>query len=113
MLYVNKITDDASQIMTLTGITGLQIILTLRFMPRIQQWVMGIDDGVTSIQGISVLNGLNLLRQWKNNISYGIQCVTNNNLDPYQQTDFADQIASLYLLDAADVAAIEEQWFEA
>lgn len=97
--------------MILTGITGLQVTLTLRYMPRIQQWIMGVDDGTNSFQGISVLNSLNLLRQWKNKISYGIQCVTTNNLDPYQVTDFSNQIASLYLLNAADVAAIESAWF--
>lgn len=111
MLYINKITDDASQIMVLTGITGIQITMTLRYMPRIQQWVMGVDDGVNSIQGISVLNSLNLLRQWKNSLSYGIQCITTNGLDPYQVTDFSNQVANLYLLNASDVIAIEDQWF--
>lgn len=112
MLYVNKITNDPSQIMTLTGITGIQITMTLRYMPRTQQWVMGVDDGSNSIQGINVLNGLNILRQWKNILSYGIQCTTTTNLDPYLVTDFANQVANLYLLDASDVAAIEEAWFE-
>lgn len=111
MLYVNKITQDASQIMVLTGITGIQITVTLRYMPRIQQWIMGVDDGTTFIQGISVVNGLNILRQWKNVISYGIQCTTNTGVDPYLVTDFANQVANLYLLDADDVAAIESAWF--
>lgn len=111
MLLINQLTGDASQIMTLTGIPGIQITMTLRYMPRIQQWIMGVDDGTTSIQGISVLNGLNLLRQWKNSISYGIMCTTNNGLDPYQVTDFLNGVANLYLLNVNDVAAIESEWF--
>lgn len=111
MLYINKITKDASQIMVLTGITGIQITMTLRYIPRIQQWIMGVDDGTNSIQGISIVNSLNLLRPWKNILSYGIQCVTNNGLDPYQVTDFANAVANLYLLNSTDVAAIEAKWF--
>lgn len=112
MLYLNKITSAPSQIMTLTGINGIQIVMTLRYMPRIQQWILGVDDGTNSIQGISVLNSLNLLEQWSNVLSYGIQCTTTNNLDPYQITDFASQIANLYLLDVDDIAAIKQAWFE-
>ena len=58
MLYINKITDSASQILTLTGIAGIQITMTLRYMPRIQQWVLGVSYGTTSIQGIAVKTGL-------------------------------------------------------
>lgn len=111
MLYINKITKDARQNLILTGIPGIQIALTLRFMPRIQTWIMGIDDGTNSIQGISVVGGLNLLRQYKNVLNYGISCVCPDGLDPYQNTDFATERCTLYLLDAADVAQIEADWF--
>jgi hypothetical protein len=111
MLYINQITNDASQSLILTGIPGIEITMTLTYMPRIQQWIMGIDDGTNSIQGISVLNSPNILRQWKNILSYGISCVTLNSLDPYQITDFADQVANLFLLNAADVAAVEAEFF--
>lgn len=112
MILIDNITDDASQIMTLTGIPGVQIVFTLRFMPRIQQWVMGVNDGTNSIQGISVLTGLNILRQWKNILPYGIACVRSDGLDPYQINDFSSGISNLYLLNAADVANIEAEWFE-
>ena len=111
MLNIDNITDDAMQALTLTGIPGISIALTLRYMPRTQLWVMGVDDGTTSIQGINVVTGLNLLRQWKNVISYGIACVRTDGLDPYQIGDFQNQVANLYLLDAADVANIEAEWF--
>lgn len=111
MLLLNGITDDAQQAITLTGVPGINIAFTLRYMPRTQNWIMGVDDGTTSIQGIAVMNSLNMLRQWKNNISYGIACIRNDGLDPYQLTDFSSGLANLYLLDGADVAAIEAGWF--
>ena len=112
MLYINKITAAPSQIATLTGIPGVNITMRLRFLPRVQQWVADFDDGTIQIYGVSVMCSVNLLRQWKNVIPYGISCIVANGLDPYQVTDFASQAANLYLLDATDVATIEEEWFQ-
>jgi len=112
MLYINKVTDDPQQQVNLTGIPGYTIMMTLRFMPRLQMWIAGFTVGSTIINGIRVVTSLNLLRQFKNNIPFGIQCITTNGLDPYQATDFATQAANLYLLNADDVAAIEAGVFE-
>ena len=111
MLYINKITNSASQKLTLTGIPGIQITVTLEYMPRIQQWIMGFNDGTTNVQGITITCGVNILRQWKNNIIFGISCLRNDGLDPYQISDFSDQVANLYLLNAAEVAQVEAEWF--
>lgn len=111
MLLLPNITSDASQSFTLTGIPGVTIAMTLRYMPRAQLWVAGFNDGTTSIQNISVVTSLNILRPWKNNINYGIGCFRGDGLDPYLITDFSEGIASLYLLDSSDVAAIEENYF--
>lgn len=111
MLLIPNISSDASQSFTLTGIPGVTISMTLRYMPRAQLWVAGFDDGVTSIQGVNVVTALNLLRQWKNNISYGMACVRYDGLDPYLITDFTQGVASLYLLDSTEVAQIEQDYF--
>jgi hypothetical protein len=111
MLYINKITNDPLQQLILNGIPNLQITLQLQYYPRSQRWAMNINDGVFQANGIAVVCGLNLLRQWKNIISYGITCIRPDGLDPYQLDDFQNQVANLYLLDSADVAQIEQQWF--
>ena len=111
MLYINKISDDPTQQLILIGIASIQITLVLRFMPRIQRWVMDVSYGDWAVKGISVVGGLNLLRQWRNIIPFGISCVCPDNLDPYQITDFANQRAVLFLLDADDVAQVEKDWF--
>ncbi len=111
MLYINKITNDASQQLILTGIPGIQITMTMRFMPRIQQWMAGFSYGTFSAQGIPVLGNLNILRQWKNVIPFGISCVCKNGLDPYTVDDFANNAADLFLLNSDDIAQIEADWF--
>jgi hypothetical protein len=111
MLYINKITNDPSQQMTLTGIPGVQIQMTLRFMPRIKRWMMGITYNSFSAQGLGVVSSVNLLRQFRNIIPFGMSCVTMNGLDPFTVDDFENQTANLYLLDSADVSTVESEWF--
>ena len=107
MLYLNHLTNDPQQQANLTGLPGSQIVLTLRFMPRIQRWIMGVVWNGKSIQGIGVTTSLNMLRQYRNIIPFGIACVADSGLDPYTVNDFQNQAANLYLLDSDDVAAIE------
>jgi len=111
MLYIPNITNAPSQQMILTGINGLSINMNLQFMPRINQWIMAIDDGTFQVNGLAVVTSLNLLRQWRNIITYGISCTMLGGLDPYQISDFQFQNANLYLLDATDVQTIETEWF--
>ena len=111
MLYINHLTSDPQQQANLTGIPGVSIGLTLRFMPRVQRWIMGLTYGTESIQGIAVTTSPNMLRQYRNIIPFGIACLTASGLDPYTVNDFANQASNLYLLNAADVAAIEAELF--
>lgn len=111
MLYINKITNSASQQMVLTGIPGVQIDMTLRFMPRVQRWIMGVTYNDFSCQGVAVVNSLNILRQYENVLPFGICCIRADGLDPYQIGDFQDLSSNLYLLDQADIATINEEWF--
>lgn len=107
MLYINKITADPQQQMNLTGIPGVTINTTLRFMPRIQRWIMGFQFSGRSIQGVPVTTGLNILRQFKNNIPFGIACVSASGLDPFDVQAFISQSSNLYLLNSDDIAQIE------
>lgn len=111
MLYINKITNDPQQNMTLTGIPGLQIDMTLRFMPRIRAWEAGFSFNGQIIDGVSIVTCPNILRQFRNTIPFGIMCVRADGLDPYTVTDFSTQLSNLYLLDAADVQALEADFY--
>lgn len=111
MLYINHLTNDPQQQANLTGIPGLSIGLTLRFMPRVQRWIMGLTYGTTSLQGLAVTTSPNMLRQYRNIIPFGIACLTASGLDPYTVDDFQNQASNLYLLTAEDVAGIEAELF--
>jgi hypothetical protein len=111
MLYISKITNDPQQSMILTGLQGKRIAVALRYLPRVRQWIMDISDGVTTVNGLVITNSPNILRQWRNTFGFGIMCLRLDGLDPYALDDFANRVASLYLLDADDVAAIETEFF--
>lgn len=112
MLYINKITNDPQQDISLTGIPGLNIGMTLRFMPRTQSWIMGITYNNFSYQGIGVVVCENLLRQFQADLPFGISCIRLDGLDPYTVNDFANQTANLYLLDSTDVAWLEANFYK-
>ncbi len=108
---MNKITSDAQQQFLLTGITGITINLNLRYMPFQQIWTMDVSQGDFTANGIQVVAAPNLLRQFRNNIKFGLACLTNDALDPLYIDDFSAQRAGLYLLTAAEVLQIEGAYF--
>lgn len=112
MLYINKITNDPQQQLSLTGIPGLNINMTLRFMPRSQSWVLGITYNGLSYQGIGVVISENLLRQFQADLPFGIACLRADGLDPYTVDDFSTQLSNLYLLDSTDVAYLEANFYK-
>ena len=120
MLYINNLTNDAFQQFNLTGISGVQIKVLLKYFARVQRWFMDITYTATingqavtqEINGISVINSPNILRKFRNNIPFGIGCTNIYKVDPYQLTDFQNQFANLYLLDSNDVQTIEENYFK-
>jgi hypothetical protein len=73
---------------------------------------MDLSDGNGfELNGVRVVNSPNILRKYRNNINFGINCVTSNGLDPYFIDDFETQAAFLYLMDSEDVAETEEFYF--
>lgn len=112
MLLIRNLTNDSMQQFVLDGIPGIQVSVLLRFMPRTEIWNMDISYADFTAQGIPLVCGPNLLRQWRNIIPFGIACTSPYFLDPYTINDFIDGNATLYLLDASDVAAVEAELFE-
>lgn len=111
MLYINHLTNDPQQQTFVSGIPGLTITMNLRFMPRIQRWIMDIITPNWAAYGLGVTTHPNMLRQYRNQIPFGICCIAASGLDPYTINDFANQTANLYLLDSDDVAEIESGFF--
>ncbi len=111
MKLLNKINDNAHQKFFLTGNPGQRIILVLRYLASQQMWMADIEWGEFVLNGILVTASPNMLRNYKNLIPFGLACTVVDGLDPYYIDDFDKGRASLFLLSAAEVQAIEEAMF--
>lgn len=111
MRYIDKITDGSKQKFILVGESGEKIDFYLYYAPSQQSWFFDISYGDFTANGLKVSCSPNLLRQWKNKITFGLACITLNDLDPSRLTSFSNADAQLCLLNADDVANIEEVFF--
>lgn len=111
MRLLDKLTDDARQETTLTGIPGLRITLTMRYLPTQQRWMMDVVWGDFELRGAMMTASPNMLRNFKNILPFGLACVSNDGLDPYFINDFASGRCKLYLLNADELESIETAVF--
>lgn len=76
-------------------------------MPRIKQWIMGVQTGDSNIQGIAITTAPNILRQWRKILPFGMLCYSASGLDPFTVNDFVNGASNLYLLDSTDISLVE------
>ena len=60
------------------------------------------------VQGMRISNNLNILRQFKNQIPFGLACVSVNEREPMLQEDFNSGNSKLYILTSEEVEAYED-----
>lgn len=111
MRLINKINNTASQRMILTGNPNQRIILDVRFLPSMQQWVMDVEYEDFIAKNLTIVSSPNILRSYKNIIPFGLFCETDNGLDPYRIDDFNNGESRLYLLNETDIANQESLLF--
>lgn len=109
MFRIEKITTDPLQTQSLQLPDGTKINLTLYFVPMQYGWfIKELKYGDFVLNNLRITNGANILRQYKNQIPFGLGCVSDNDREPSQQQDFSSEASKLYILDAADVELYED-----
>lgn len=114
MVLIDNLTDAANQQTALQMPDGTTGTLALVYNGATQRWVFSVTH--QGFQG-GALNGQmlcvhpNILRNFKNLIPFGLAVVTSSGSDPVSVQDFANGSAQIFLLDASDVAAIEESFY--
>lgn len=118
MTRVDNLGDEPDQIVRLVLDDGSIITLELIYRPTTQRWTFDLSwPGPTAGGPGLTVNGVNLcvlpnvLRPWRNNIPFGLLCSSTDGADPFYIEDFLSGRVSLYLMDAADLAAVEKQFF--
>lgn len=117
MRLLNAITQDARQQFTLIGEAGQSISFTLFYLSTQQQWAFNLSYGNVNINGAVLTCSPNVLRGYKNLLNFGLMCISTDGEDPWYINDFVAPAPSspprisLFLLNAADVALVEEAYF--
>ena len=108
MKQVVEITSDYRQ-RHLLPIDGSEeyAYLTLEFKTNLNCWFYSITWGDFVTNNEQLTSGGNLLRQYQKIIPFGIVVLTSNLLDPVTLDAFTSGIASLYTLNASEVASVE------
>ena len=87
---------------------GYGVEITLKYYPYVSFWLMDVscEELNFKINGIRVCNCPNLLDCYRNKITFGISCFSqNNNIEPVFINDFSSGKTALYLLNAEETKA--------
>jgi hypothetical protein len=115
MQQITGISDNPAQVINLTADDGTTVTLTLEYRPQQSGWSVDVlwngTTPATELNGLRVTVFPNLVRQWKNLLTFGLACITQDGREPLSVDAFLSGYATLLLLNAADVASIESQIF--
>ena len=94
---------------TLVPIEGstVKLEMTLEFKPLQYAWFMSLVWGDFVVSNLQVTMSPNILRQWKNIIPFGITVYSKLGIDPVTLEDFNTGTSIMYILNAANVLAME------
>lgn len=109
MYPIQQITSIASQQQNLVLADGSTISFTIQFVPMQYGWfITQLIYGSFQINGLRITNSPNMLYQFKNQIPFGIACISKSDREPSQQQDFSSGASQLFILTAAEVQTYAE-----
>ena len=109
MLRITNMTSDPAQKRTLILPDGSNVILSMRFVPLQQNWIVTeLTRNDFTISGLRIVNSPNMLNQFRNIIPFGFACFSTANREPQLQEDFFSSASILYLLTQAECVQFAE-----
>lgn len=115
MNAITGLTDQACQQFNLPLPDGTQATMILSFRPNQQGWYYDLSwNGTPAWNGLGgqrLVAGPNIIRQFRTQITFGLGCITEANVDPMTQDAFINGTATMLVLSADDVAQIEAELY--
>ena len=115
MNQIQGLTDAPAQTFTVPLPDGSQLSVSITYSYNRAGWFISFDwngqtpDWQTGLMRVTTFP--NILRHFKGYLPFGIMVATADNGEPQGVSDWADGYASMYLLDAIDIAYIEATLF--
>lgn len=109
MLQIQQITDDSKQKQNLILPDGTSAALTISFIPQQNGWfILELSYLLFTLKNFRIFNSPNILHQYRNEIPFGLACVTKGDREPTQQQDFSSDNSKLFILTTAEVEEFTE-----
>lgn len=110
MKIINSISSQANQRFAFISDTQEQIVFKLKFDTLQQMWFMDVTTDTFALNNCAITCHPNILGKYSNIIDFGVQVVTENNIDPFRIDDFESGFATLGILNQDEIKEIES-WY--
>lgn len=111
MQAITNLSDEADQITKVVLDDGSVVTFEFIYQAAIERWTMNVAHTDLTVNGVNLCAGPNVLRDWRNLIPFGLSCLSTDGADPFYIEDFASGRITVYVLTAAEVAAVETTVF--
>lgn len=108
MNLIQGITEKAKQQMTIILEDGSNLRLFMEYRPNQLGWFYDASWGDWEVTGQRMVTSPNMLRAFRNVLPFDLAVFSAGNVEPLNQTDFADGTCGLYLAQGADRTEINE-----
>lgn len=109
MDLIQQITSDSLQAQRVVLADGTFFDITINFKPMQLGWyIQEITYGDFTLHGMRICISPNMFYQFKNQLPFGIACLSVDSREPTLQDDFSSGNVNLYLLSKAEVNQFSE-----
>ncbi|RTL04651.1 hypothetical protein EKK58_10095 [Candidatus Dependentiae bacterium] len=108
MRLITSFTADPTQSISLVLDDGSKVNFTMRYISNQVGWFYSIEYGSFVVNNRRIVTSPNMLRAFRGIINFGIGVSTADGYEPIYIDDFSNGRASFYLLNEADVLAVEQ-----
>jgi hypothetical protein len=106
MNRIEGITDKPKQQTTIVLADGSNVLLLLEYRPNQLGWFYDLAWGDFALNGLRLVTSPSVLRAFRHVLPFDLAVLATANVEPLNQTDFADGTCVVYLLEGADLAAV-------
>jgi hypothetical protein len=106
MTILTGITSEPKQQTSFVLEDGTRVSMFLQYRPQQEGWFVDLSRGSWTVNGLRLTASPNLLVKWQKLVPFGLAIITANNVEPLNVADFATGVATMYLLNQDDVAAV-------
>ena len=112
MQAITNLDNSADQVTNVVLSDGSVAQFEFIYEPAIERWMFNLTHPDITVNLLNLCAGPNMLRDWRNVIPFGLACLSTDGADPFYIDDFQSGRITLYVLNAAEVAAVESDVYQ-